>query len=178
MSEELDRVTEIAEDLFLLVLAGLCDDRSAVDRSFEELRGDSLKIFNYLSTSPLLPANRGMYADLWGQCDAVKLLLFRKARDFEKLDELAYDVRFNMHRTVPLLDQDAAKYLNEVFGGEYRFNAGEVGYLWRLIHDMEFPIMPKTHTLKHDVVANIASNGGVYEDFVDALDLLNVGERR
>lgn len=176
MSEALDCVEGIARDLFLSVVAGLSDDRAALDALFGALSDDSEKVLNYLSTTQHeFKCGQRVPAKVWGMQDPVQLLLFRKERDVEKLAELAYDVRFDMHRAVPMLDQDATAYLNEVYDGEYRFNAGEVGYLWRLIHDCEFPIMPRTHEFKHDVVANIASNGGVYEDFCDALHLLNVG---
>ena len=177
MSEALERVERVAEDLFLCVVAGLSDDRAALDMVFCELCGDHEKVSNYLSTTchEFRCGQRTPYR-VWDTRDHVRLLLFRKEQDLGALEDLAYDVRFNMHRAVPMLDQDATSYLNEVFGGDYRFNAAEVGYLWRLIHDTEFPIMPRMHDLKHDVVANIASNGGVYEDFIDALNFLNAGE--
>lgn len=173
MSEIRDKVAKFATDMFKHVIAKNSDDPCVVDRAAWRLGRTEFE--NYLMTCPCeFLGDRDYIIELWREQDPVKFLLSRKTLDSDALDDLACTVRqFLTHETVHL-EECATIYLESVFSRARRFNPAEVGYLWRLIHDLEFPIMPETHTMEHDVVANVASMGASPEEVVDMANCVHL----
>ena len=163
MSEIRDKVARLATDMFKYVVAMNSDDRQSVERAAAQLGRTEFE--NYLMSCPCeFLADRDFLVELWHEQDPVKFLLSRKTLDVDALDDLSFTVRhFLTHETVHL-EECATIYLESLFTLKWKFNPAEVGYLWRLLHDREFPIMPATHSMEHDVVANVASMGSSPEE--------------
>lgn len=163
MSENQYKVAQIATDMFKHVVANNSDDPCAIERVAGRL--GRMEFGNYLMSCPCeFLADRDFLVELWHEQDPVKFLLSRKTLDADALVDLACTVgHFLTHEAVHL-EECATTYLESVFTRAWRFNPAEVGYLWRLLHDQEFPIMPATHSLEHDVIANVASMGAAPEE--------------
>lgn len=163
MSEIQYRVAQIATDMFKYAVANNSDDPFTLERAAGQL--GKREFGNYLMTCPCeFLADRGFLVELWHEQDPVKFLLSRKTLDADALVDLSHAVRCFLGHDIVHLGECATTYLESVFNCVWKFNPAEVGYLWRLLHDQEFPIMPATHSLEHDVIANAASMGAVPEE--------------
>lgn len=170
MSEIRDKVVKIAADMFKHLVAKCSDDPQSLDRA--SLLG-RLEYSNYLATCPAeFLCDRGLLFDLWKEQNPVKFFMFRKTRECDELEFLNNAVRHYLRKTVALDSRSATTVLDEVFEGDWKFNPAEIGYLWRLIHDLEFPIMPGTHSVEHDAVANLASMGATPEEVIQLANFL------
>lgn len=165
MSEIQNEVVKIATGMFKHVVASKADDPCAIERAAGQL--GRREFGNYLMTCPCeFLADRGFLVELWREQDPVKFLLSRKTLDVDALDDLSCGVRCFLTLDVVYRKECATTYLESVFTRAWKFNPAEVGYLWRLFHDREFPIMPATHFLEHDVIANVASMGAAPEEVI------------
>ena len=163
MCEVRDKVVKIATDMFKYVVAENSDDPRSIERAAAQLGKREFE--NYLMSCPHeFSAGRDFIVELWHEQDPVKFLLSRKTLDPDAHSDLVCGIEIFLDFDVPFLDECATTRLESVFSGGWRFNPAEVGYLWRLINDCEFPIMPATHSLEHDVIANAASMGAMPEE--------------
>lgn len=163
MSDIGDKVAKLAADLFKFVLAGNSDDPQSVERAAARLGKREFE--NYLMTCPCeFLADLDLIVELWHEQNPVRFFLSRKTLDVDALDDLTYGVTHFLGLDAAFLEEDAAVYLENMFTRAWKFNPAEVGYLWRLLHDCEFPVMPATHSLEHDVIANAASMGAMPEE--------------
>ena len=170
MSEIRDKVVKIAADVFKYLVAKCSDDPQSLDRA--SLLG-RLEYSNYLATCPAgFLCDRGLLFDLWEEQNPVKFFMFRKTRECDELEFLNNAVRHYLRKTIAFDSRSATTVLDEVLDGEWKFNSAEIGYLWRLIHDLEFPIMPETHSVEHDAVANLASMGATPEEVIQLANFL------
>lgn len=163
MSDIRDKVAKLAADLFKHVIAKNSDDPQSVERAAAQLGRREFE--NYLITGPHeFLADFDFIVELWHEQDPVKFFLSRKTLGVEALDDLTLGVTHFLDLDVAFREEEAVTYLENVFTRAWKFNPAEVGYLWRLLHDCEFPIMLATHSLEHDVIANVASMGGMPEE--------------
>lgn len=161
----MDKVAKIATGMFKHVVARDSDDPRSVERAAGRLGKREFE--NYLMTCPHeFLADRDFIAGLWHEQDPVKFLLSRKTLDPVAHSDLVCGIKAFLGLDVAFLDECATAYLESVFSRAWRFNPAETGYLWRLIHDREFPLMPATHTVEHDAIANLASMGGTPEEVI------------
>lgn len=166
MSEIRDKVAQFAGDMFKYVVANNSDDPQTVERAAGQLGRAEFE--NYLTTCPCeFLADRDFIVQLWHEQDPVKFLLSRKTLEVDELIDLSHAVRYFLTHDSVHRNACATTYLESTFTLGWKFNPAEVGYLWRLIHDREFPIMPATHSMEHDVVANVASMGASPEEVLD-----------
>lgn len=167
MSDIRDKVAKLAADLFKHVIAKNSDDPQAVERAAAQLGRREFE--NYLMTTPCeFLADLDHIVELWHEQDPVKFFLSRKTLDVDALDDLTCGVTHFLDCDVVFREEVAAIYLENVFTRAWKFNPAEVGYLWRLLHDCEFPVLPATHSLEHDVIANVASMGAMPEEVLAA----------
>ena len=163
MSDIRDKVAKLAADLFKHVIAKNSDDPQTVERAAAQLGRREFE--NYLMTTPCeFLADLDYIVELWHEQDHVKFFLSRKTLDADALDDLTCGVNHFLDCDAVFREEDATTYLENVFTRAWKFNPAEVGYLWRLLHDCEFPILPATHFLEHDVIANVASMGAMPEE--------------
>ena len=163
MSDIRDKVAKLAADLFKHVIAKNSDDPQAVERAAAQLGRREFE--NYLITAPHeFLAGLDYIVELWHEQDPVKFFLSRKTLDVDALDDLTCGVTHFLDCDAVFREEDATTYLENVFTRAWKFNPAEVGYLWRLLHDCEYPILPATHSLEHDVIANAASMGAMPEE--------------
>nr|DAF88749.1 MAG TPA: hypothetical protein [Podoviridae sp. ctjUd6] len=166
MSEIRDKVAQFAGDMFKYVVANNSDDPQTVERAAAQLGRSEFE--NYLITGPHeFLADLDFIVELWHEQDPVKFFLSRKTLDVDALDDLTCGVTHFLDCDAVFREEDASTYLGNVFTRAWKFNPAEVGYLWRLLHDCEFPILPATHSLEHDVIANVASMGALPEEVLD-----------
>jgi hypothetical protein len=166
MSEIRDKVVQLASDLFKHIVANNSDDPRAVERAAAQLGRREFE--NYLITGPHeFLADLDYIVELWHEQDPVKFFLSRKTLDVDALDDLTCGVTHFLDCDAVFREEDATTHLENVFTRAWKFNSAEVGYLWRLLHDLEFPIMPNTHSMEHDVIANVASMGATPEEVLD-----------
>lgn len=152
--------------MFKHVVANNSDDPQTIERAAGQLGRTEFE--NYLMTCPRdFLADRDFLVQLWHEQDPVKFMLSRKTLDADALDDLSYAVKYFLTHDAVHLEECATTYLESLFTLKWKFNPAEVGYLWRLLHDLEFPIMPGTHSMEHDVVANVASMGASPEEVLD-----------
>lgn len=167
MSDIRDKVVKFTTDMFKYVIAKNSDDPQAVERAAARLGRREFE--NYLTTTSCeFLADLDFIVELWHEQDPVKFLLSRKTLDVDELDDLTFGVTYFLGCDVALREENATTYLENVFASYWKFNPAEVGYLWRLIHDREFPVLPATHSLEHDVIANVASMGAMPEEVLAA----------
>jgi len=167
MSDIRDKVAKLAADLFKHVIAKNSDDPQAVERAAARLGRREFE--NYLMTGPHeFLADLDYIVELWHEQDPVKFFLSRKTLDVDALDDLTCGVNHFLDCDAAFREENASTYLENVFTRAWKFNPAEVGYLWRLLHDCEFPILPATHSLEHDVIANVASMGAMPEEVLAA----------
>ena len=171
MSEIKNKVACFAADMFKHVIIGKSDDPQTLARAAAQLGKREFE--NYLITCPHeFLCDRDFIIELWHEQDPVRFLLSRKTLDSDVLPNLAAGVTGFLDLDVPYLDECATAYLERMFNRTRRFNPAEVGYLWRLIHDCEFPVMPATHGMQHDSIANRASMGDTPEEVVELAQIL------
>lgn len=168
MSEIRDKVVKFATDMFKYVIAKNSDDPQAVERAAAQLGRREFE--NYLITGPHeFLADHDYIVELWHEQNPVKFFLSRKTLDVDAMDDLTLGVAHFLDCDAAFRGEDATTYLENVFNRAWKFNPAEVGYLWRLLHDCEFPILPATHSLEHDIVANAASMGDMPEELLVAV---------
>lgn len=171
MSDIKSKVGQFAADMFKHVIAQKSDDPQSLERAAGHLGRAEFE--NYLITCPHeFLCDRDLIVELWHEQDPVKFLLSRKTLDPDAHLNLVYGVKAFLDFDVPFLDECATIYLESVFSRSWRFNPAEIGYLWRMIHDCEFPIMPATHSLEHDSIANLASMGATPEEVIELAKFL------
>lgn len=167
MSDIRDKTVKLAADLFKHAIAKNSDDLQAVERAAARLGRKEFE--NYLITGPHeFLADLDYIVELWHEQDPVKFILSRKTLDVDALDDLTLGVTHFLDCDAAFREENATTYLENVFTRAWKFNPAEVGYLWRLLHDCEFPILPATHSLEHDVIANVASMGAMPEEVLAA----------
>ena len=170
---EWEKVKGIAKDMFLYYLAARSDDPPAVEASLGKFH-TMQQVANYVSTTNnefLFTIPLALHVAESG--DPVRWLLFRKVHYVHELNLLAAHVHAVVARSALIREEAVCTILDRNPYG-WKFNPAEAGYLCRLICDCEFPVMPATHPMEHDVVANAASMGASPEEVLQMADRVHV----